>query len=419
MLIPLLSDLPKDQIADARLYAEALVKSPKPKTVPVSAITVVGGAAAGLGVAVSLARSGSAVTYLEDDASSLERAEFYLSRMLQGDTAPEFLGFSSDVGGVATSVAVLDMTTETLAEKHARLARLSSVMTPSALLITNLSGPYLADVAARLVAPDRVLGAQLFFPMAQGHIAELAVHTGTSADARDRAEILLRQMAKQPVQCGTGLFVSERLQMRMLEAADTLLMDGATPWEVDEALEAFGYRMGLYEAQDLIGTDVAYSIRKRTVRPPGRRYVPIADRAVEEGRLGKKASVGWYRYPGGEGKVIDPLVEDLCREEAHFAGVIPRHITEDELREHLLLALINEAAWAINQGCLAADVDVLSVQALGFPAEHGGVMHFAEILGAKTIANALQALAEEEPITWEIAPLLLEAAENGTPLKQG
>jgi 3-hydroxyacyl-CoA dehydrogenase len=373
----------------------------------------VGGAAAGLGVALALARSGSSGTYFEEDEGSLERAQHYLSRMLRGAEVPEGLTFSQDLRVVADSQAVLDLATESLVEQQGRLTRLGSIMDPQALLITNLSGEHLADMATQVVAPERLLGAQLYFPMAQDHIGELATHSGTSDAALLRAESLLCQMGKQPLQCGTGPFVSERLQMRMLEAADTLLMDGATPWEVDEALEDFGYRMGQYEAQDLIGTDVAYTIRKRTVLRPGRRYIPIADRAVEEGRLGKKASVGWYRYPGGEGKVIDPLVEDLCREEAHFAGVTSRQFSDDDLRERQLLALINEAAWAVGQGCSASVVDLLTVQALGFPADLGGVMYFADLLGAEAICDALEALAQEDPFAWAIAPVLQDAAKAG------
>lgn len=404
MRIPLLSELPADQRAQARDYAQSLVAQVSSgAAVPV--VGVLGGAAAGLGVALALARSGSAVIYLEDDASSLERAQFYLSKMLPGRTVPPGLSFSYDIGDVAQCDVLLDMETDTHREKQARLARLEALIGASTLVITNLSGAHLTALAAQMRVPGRLLGAQMYFPMAQGDVAELARHPGTSGAALQRATELLRQLGRQPVLCGTADFLSERLQMRMLEAADTLLMDGATPWEIDEALEAFGYAMGLYEAQDLIGTDVAYAIRKRTDRQPGRRYIPIADRAVEEGRLGKKASVGWYRYPGGEGKVIDPLVEDLCREEAHFAGVTPRHFTEDDLRERVLLALLNEAAWAHTEGCQPRDIDLIAVQALGFPRDLGGPIYFAQILGAGVIAQALQSLAQEDPVVWQPAPM--------------
>lgn len=416
MLIPLLSEFSDIQTAQARAYAKSLAEPPVVQPVAASRITVMGGAAAGLGVALGWARAGVSVTYLEEDESSLERAQFYLTRMLAGAKVPDTLSFSVDMVAASDCDALLDMTVAPMVEKLARLVQVAAALPEAALLITNLAGAHLAKVAETVLAPDRLLGAELYFPMAKGAVAELATHPGTSDKAVQRARGLVARLGKSPVMAGTWQFVSERLQMRMLEAADTLLMDGATPWDVDEALEAFGYQMGLYEAQDLIGTDVAYSIRKRTERQPARRYIPIADRAVEEGRLGKKASVGWYRYPGGEGKVIDPLVEDLCREEAYFAGVSPRDFSEDELREHLLLALINEAAWAVGQGCSAAEVDLIAVQALGFPADLGGVLYFADLLGAGSIVNALERLSQDDPVAWEIAPLLKASAATGIPL---
>lgn len=416
MLIPLLSEFSATQIAQARAYARSLAQPLVPAPVPASRITVMGGAAAGLGVALGWARAGVSVTYLEDDESSLERAQFYLSRLLGNAQVPALLGFSVDLAAASDCEAFLDMTVVPMAEKLARLVQAAEVISVSSLLITNLAGVHLGKAAQKVPSPERVLGAELNFPMARGAVAELAAHSGTSDHAIQQARGLLAQLGKSTLMAGMGPFVSERLQMRMLEAADTLLMDGTTPWEVDEALEAFGYQIGLYEAQDLIGTDVAYSIRKRMDRQPSRRYVPIADRAVEEGRLGKKASVGWYRYPGGEGKVIDPLVEDLCREEAYFAGVTPRDFSEDELREYLLLALINEAAWAVGQGCPASEVDLITVQALGFPAELGGVLYFADFLGPKTIIEALEQLALDDPVAWQVAPLLIATAKTGIPL---
>lgn len=408
MRLPLLSETSGDQRAQAQVYAQGL-QQPLPGAQPVAMVGVLGGASAGLGVALALARTGSTVIYLEEDASSLERAQFFLSRMLQGDTAPAGLRFSCDLGQVAECDVLLDMEADTPAQKQGRLAAAEALIGPQVPLITNLSGPHLSALATRMQGPERLLAAQFVFPMGRQNVAELAQHAGTGDTALGMATRLLRQMGRQPVNCGVWGFLSERLQMRMLEAADTLLMDGATPWDIDEALEAFGYSMGLYEAQDLIGTDVAYAIRTRTERQPGRRYIPIADRAVQEGRLGKKASVGWYRYPGGEGKVIDPLVEDLCREEAHFAGVRPREFSPDQLRQRVILALMNEAAWALGDGCTAEDIDLLSVQALGFPQEFGGPLYFARQLGVQGVAQTLQQLAQEDPVAWRLAPLFAQA----------
>ena len=213
-------------------------------------------------------------------------------------------------------------------------------------------------------------------------------------------------------------FIGNRILARYREAADGLLLDATNPWELDAAMVEFGYAMGPYETQDLSGLDIGYANRRRqdATRDPNRRYVKIGDRMVEEGRLGRKAGVGWYRYPGGGGKVIDPLVEDLVREEAHFAGVTRRDISDDAIREHLLLAMINEAADILHEGIAtcARDIDLVTVFGYGFPRWRGGLMHYADSIGAATILEKVEALSQIDPVAWAVSPVLRHCAATGT-----
>ena len=243
--------------------------------------------------------------------------------------------------------------------------------------------------------------------------------------ASDRAEALRhveliekRSGASEPAPSGVrdGL-IGDRILERCLEAADTLLMDGSTPWDVDEAMVEFGYEMGPYEAQDIAGLDVAYAKRKRQApnRDPNRRYIPISDRMVEEGRLGRKAAVGWYRYPGGGGKVVDPLIEDLVREEAWFAKVTRREFSHDEIRTRLVCAMVNEAAGILDEGIAATadDIDLVTIHGCGFPRERGGLMFYADQIGAAALLKQIEAFAEEDPVAWKPSPLLKRLAETG------
>ncbi|MDH3263410.1 MAG: 3-hydroxyacyl-CoA dehydrogenase family protein, partial [Paracoccaceae bacterium] len=230
---------------------------------------------------------------------------------------------------------------------------------------------------------------------------------------------LARRLGKIPVLAGVcDGFIGNRILARYREAADTVMMDGSNPWEIDEAMVEFGYAMGPYEAQDLSGLDIAHANRRRqdATRDPNRRYIPIGDRMVNEGRLGKKTGVGWYRYPGGGGKVVDPLVEDLAREEAHFAKVTRREFTDDEIRERLLLAMINEAADILHEGIAASarDIDLVTVHGYGFPRWRGGLMHHADTLGPKQVLAGLNELAKEDPLVWRASPLIEDCAAKGT-----
>ena len=129
---------------------------------------------------------------------------------------------------------------------------------------------------------------------------------------------------------------------------------------------------------------------------------------VELGKLGKKTGAGWYRYPGGGGKVDDPIVADLALEEAHFAKITRRDFSADEIRHRLLLAMINEAADILGEGIAtsAADIDLVTVFGYGFPRWRGGLMHYADTLGPEEVLAGLKELAKEDPIAWRPSPMI-------------
>ena len=182
-------------------------------------------------------------------------------------------------------------------------------------------------------------------------------------------------------------------------------------------MEAFGYAMGPYAVQDLSGLDIAFANRRRkdATRDPSERYIPIADRMVNEGRLGRKTAAGWYRYPGGGARVVDPLIEDLVREEARFADVTRRDFTEAQIQERLLLAMINEAAHILAEGIAekAADIDLVTLHGYGFPRWRGGLMHYADHMGAAAVLEGLERLTPEEPGFWSPSSVIADCAERG------
>ncbi|MEM9011092.1 MAG: enoyl-CoA hydratase-related protein [Pseudomonadota bacterium] len=266
-------------------------------------------------------------------------------------------------------------------------------------------------------------GLALSFEAAMGEERRVAQALRRSDQARALHHL---QVAEQGAEQGAETagapdnVVGDRILARYREAADTVFMDGSTPWEVDEAMVAFGYVMGPYEAEDLSGLDIAHAQRRRedATRDPNRRYIPIADRMIELGKLGRKTAAGWYRYPGGAGKVEDPIVADLAVEEAHFAGITRTDYEPHEIEERIVLAMINEAADVLHQGIArsASDIDLVSVHRLGFPRWRGGLMHYADTLGVAEIVARLQGLAEEDPVAWRLSPLLKQCAESGTRL---
>lgn len=160
---------------------------------------------------------------------------------------------------------------------------------------------------------------------------------------------------------GTGSAVFW-LWRHLVKCAEMLLLEGADPFETDQALCKRGWDLGMFEAEDLIGLDRLLSSR----RAAGDRACLVHDRMVQEGRLGRHASVGWYRYPGGGGAVVDPLMEDLIREEAYFDSVTPVARSADEVARALETDLIVAAKTLLSKGVLQSNADIEVILRFGF-----------------------------------------------------
>jgi len=369
---------------------------------------VVGAGPAGVAAAQLLMRAGYDVSLAEPDADTARRTRDMLA---QAGLALRVADGPGDPAGAAIVVEALEDEPE---QRDAVLRHLSETAPADSLLLsTALTG-----------FSGRIVGFRIYAPAHLRNLVEIAPGPGASGMQVMAAFGLARAMGRHGVRAPHDRpSIGTRLMRRLYEAADTLLMDGAIPHELDEAMADFGWDMGVFEAQDLIGLAVAYADRKAqaATRDPNRRYIPISDRMVEEGRLGKAAGVGWYRYPGGGGAVIDPLVEDLVREEAWFAGVTPRTFSAQEMQERLVLALIHEGALMLADGTAgtAEDIDTVSREGLGFPARLGGVLAYADSRGLGWAAEALARLAEEDPVVWTPPALIQECAAEGRRLSEG
>ena len=419
-------------------FAQRAAKAPahlKGSALEVQHAAVVGGGTMGAGIAYALLSSGLQVTILEADADGLKRAEDNIGKIIEasltrgmidaagGADLRSRLTLSTQYSQAATAQLAIEAAFEDMAVKQEILGKLDVVLSADAVLATNTSYLDINEMAAPLMDPTRVIGLHFFAP---AHIMKL-LEIVQGAQSSDRAiatgYALAKRLGKVPVCAGVcDGFIGNRILARYREAADTVFMDGSTPWEVDDAMVEFGYAMGPYEAQDLSGLDIAYANRQRQAptRDPNRRYIPIADRMIELGKLGRKTSAGWYRYPGGEGKVEDPIVADLAIEEAHFAGITRTDYSSQEMRQRIVLAMINEAADILDAGIAqsAGDIDLVTVFGYGFPRWRGGLMHYADSLGVETIVAQLEILAQEDPVAWKVSPLLRRCADAGQSLAE-
>lgn len=187
-------------------------------------------------------------------------------------------------------------------------------------------------------------------------------------------------------------------------AADRVFLIGSTPWEVDDALVEFGFVAGPFESEDALGFAATGA---------GSRSGPLTGRMLQLGKIGRGTGAGWYRYPGGGGKVEDPIVADLALEEAHFGGLMRTDYDAGEIVDRIVHALVCAGVDAVVRGLArtGAEVDAAAVVACGFPATRGGPLCEADSIGVPNVIARLDELAKEDPCVWWVPDLLRHRTE--------
>jgi 3-hydroxyacyl-CoA dehydrogenase len=214
-------------------------------------------------------------------------------------------------------------------------------------------------------------------------------------------------------------FIGNRILYVYREAANFMMEDGASPYQIDQALERFGYAMGPFRTADLTGGDIGWATRKRkaATRPPEARYVRVADRLCERGWFGQKTGRGYYRYPErGQRGQHDPEVLALIDDERAARGIAARPFSDEEIVRRYMAALVNEAAKVLEDGIALrpADIDAALVNGYGFPRWRGGPMKYADDAGLPAILADLESYAKEDPAFWAPSELLRRLAREGS-----
>ncbi|MGR3200203.1 MAG: 3-hydroxyacyl-CoA dehydrogenase family protein [Paracoccus sp. (in: a-proteobacteria)] len=223
----------------------------------------------------------------------------------------------------------------------------------------------------------------------------------------------LRRHRQPPGACGLDL--RRRLDRT---AADHLVLDGASPFQVDRAVTGLGFPMGPYQVGDLAGLDIGYATRQRkaATRDPRERVPVFADRLVEAGRLGRKSGQGYYIYDAESPKGRPaPDVDDLVAQVRSDLGLTPRSFDDEEIRDRYMAAMVNEAAKILDEGIAAkpSDIDAVLLHGYGFPRHKGGPMHWADTVGLDRIVSNILSYAADDPYFWALSPLLEKLASEG------
>ncbi|MEB5963855.1 3-hydroxyacyl-CoA dehydrogenase NAD-binding domain-containing protein [Comamonas testosteroni] len=397
----------------------------------VDKIAIIGGGTMGAGITVSALDAGLDVTMIERDAESIARGQANVEKVYNGLIAKGRMSEEAKAAIMARytpstrydDIADVDLVIEAVFEdlevKKAVFRELDRVCKRGAVLATNTSYLDIDAIAAVTCRPQDVIGLHFFSPANIMKLLEIVVPAKVAPDVVTTAFELAKKMKKVPVRAGVcDGFIGNRILAVYKQAADYIMEDGASPYEIDEAVRGFGFAMGPFQVTDLAGGDIGWATRKRraATRDPKARYVEIADRICEKGWFGQKTGRGFYLYPQGA-RIGQPDPEVLAIVDAERArkGVTPRPFTAEEIMRRYMAAMVNEGAKVVGEGIALRplDVDVTFISGYGFPRHRGGPMKWADMQGLPKVLADIEAFAKEDPLFWKPAPLLQKLVAEG------
>ncbi len=401
----------------------------------VQRVGIIGAGTMGGGIAMCFAQAGIQVTLIDmsDEAVtagiSKIKANYDISvkrgRLSQDqvEAIMSQIKSSTHFEDLADADMVIEAVFENLAVKKEVFARLDTICKADAVLASNTSYQSIDDIAAATSRPESVLGMHFFSPANVMKLLEVVKGDKSSDRAIATAMAVGKRIGKTSVLSGMCYgFIGNRMLRPYAREAALCMMEGASPAQIDAAMEQWGMAMGPLAVGDLAGLDIGYKAREQLTdeqKGDPASYC-VADRLVQAGRLGQKSGAGYYRYdPETRQRIADPDVDaiiDSCRQEL---GIAARAVSDEEIVDRLILALANEGARILEEGIAqrASDIDVVYCYGYGFPRHRGGPMHY---LQARGLAWAVKRMTEFQQNlnqdNWSIAPLIANNAERGEAL---
>ncbi len=398
-----------------------------------NSIGVIGGGTMGAGIATSALLAGLDVTLLEMSGDAAEAARGRIEGNLAGalkrgkisadqhaHILEKALRPTTSYEDLKDADLVIEAVFEEMDVKKKVFAQLDTVCKPGAVLATNTSYLNVDEIAAVTSRPEDVLGLHFFSPAHVMKLLEIVVADKTAPDVVATGFALGKKMGKISVRAGVcDGFIGNRILSTYRTVADHMILDGASPYQIDKALEAFGFAMGPFAVADLAGLDIGWAVRKRKRAEglePGARDSTYPDKLCEDGHFGQKTGKGYYDYAAGaKARVPNPDVMPLIEAERAEKGITPRDFSDEEIVRRYMAAMVNESAKVVGEGIARRplDVDMTLLFGYGFPRYHGGPLKWADLQGLDGLLADIKKWAEEDPHFWQPAPLLEKLVAEG------
>ncbi len=401
------------------------------KTRAIEKVGVIGAGLMGGGIAMNFLNAGIPVVLLEVKQEALDKGlaqirKNYEGTLKKGKLTQEQL--DTRMGLITPTLSydsfqdvdlVIEAVFEDIGVKEKVFKQLDAVCKPGAILASNTSTLDMNKIAAFTKRPGDVVGLHFFSPANVMKLLEVVRGAKTEKDVLATVMGLAKKIKKTAVVSGVcDGFIGNRMLELYMRQTQFLVEEGATPWQVDRALEKWGMAMGPFRMIDMAGGDIGWAIRKRRYQEqPDLSYAKLPDVLCEMGRFGQKTGAGWYKYEAGRRDAIpDPIVERLIEDYRKEKGIKPRKISDDEIVQRCILALTNEGAKILEEGIAqrASDVDMVYLTGYGFPVFRGGPMFYADMLGSYNVVRLMTRFEKETGDKyWKPAPLLQKLADEG------
>jgi 3-hydroxyacyl-CoA dehydrogenase len=397
---------------------------PPAKPLDVKKAGVIGAGTMGTGIAITFAQAGIPVHVIDSNEAAVDKAKqtvmgMFMYQVQKGRMTQEeawklgqAVQFTDDYNELADADVVVEAVFENMDVKKEVFAKLDTIVKPEGVLASNTSTLDIDEMAAATKRPGKVIGLHFFVPANIMPLLEIVRGKDTSPETIATAFKLAKALRKTAVLARNAFgFIGNRMIFDYSAAAGALAEEGVSPARIDAVAKKFGFPMGPFAMSDLSGIDVGWRILKE--RPDmAKSRSNVLNRLVEMNRLGQKTGAGYFTYDKNVGKgrepIPDPVVDALFAEEGKKAGIKPREVSDSEILERLLYALINRGAYLLEEGVAIrpGDIDIVYIYGYGFPPHRGGPMWYADEVGLKNVYDKVVAFG------WQPAPLLKKLAES-------
>ncbi len=399
----------------------------------IKSVAVIGAGTMGGGIAMNFLNAGIPVKMLEMKQEALDKGiatirKNYESQLKKGKLKQD--KYEQRMGLLSTTLSyddlkdadlVIEAVFEEMGVKEKVFKELDRVMKPGAILASNTSTLDVNKIAAFTKRPQDVVGMHFFSPANVMKLLEVIRGEKTAKDVLATVMAISKKIKKTAVVSGVcDGFIGNRMIEQYGRQGGFLLDEGCTPAQVDKAMEKFGMAMGPFRMGDLAGNDIGWAIRKRRyTEKPDMKYSKTADLLCEKGRFGQKTGAGWYDYvPGKRDAIPNAEVVKMIEDHRAAQGITPRKISDEEIVQRLVYALVNEAAHILEEGIAsrASDIDMVYLMGYGFPIYRGGPMLYADQVGLFNVVQSMKRFAQnplDDAKFWQPAPLLARLAAEG------